>query len=64
MLISKLDNNCKMIFKPDTSKPAQEVLFSRQKISSNLPNHKPEQYSNWMTNLKMNLSGESLESLQ
>ena len=64
MLISKLDNNCKIIFKPDTSKPSQEVLFSRKKINSNLPNHKPEQYSNWMANLKMNLFCASLESLQ
>ena len=30
-LISKLDNNWKMVLKPDYSKPAQEMLFSRKK---------------------------------
>lgn len=30
-LISKLDNNWKMVFIPDYSKPAQEMLFSRKK---------------------------------
>ena len=31
MLISKWVYNWKMLFNPDTSKPAQEVLFSRKK---------------------------------
>ena len=31
MLISKWAYNWKMLFNPDTSKPAQEVLFSRKK---------------------------------
>ena len=30
-LISKLDNNWKMVLKPDYSKPAQEMLLSRKK---------------------------------
>ena len=45
-LISKLDNNWKMVLKPDYSKPAQEMFFSRKKTSSNLPNNKPGQFSN------------------
>ena len=31
MLISKWAYNLKMVFNPDPSKPAQEVLFSRKK---------------------------------
>ena len=37
-LISKWDFNWKMLFKPGTNKPAQEVLFSRKKKTQNHPN--------------------------
>ena len=37
-LISKWDFNWKMLFNPDTNKPAQEVLFSRKKKTQNHPN--------------------------
>ena len=37
-LISKWAFNWKMLFNPDTNKPAQEVLFSRKKKTQNYPN--------------------------
>ena len=37
-LISKWAFNWKMLFNPDTDKPAQEVLFSRKKKTQNHPN--------------------------
>ena len=36
-LISKWAFNCKMLFNPDPTKPAQEVLFSRKKKTQNHP---------------------------
>ena len=33
--------NWKMLFDPDSSKPAQEVLLSRKKENSSSSNHKP-----------------------
>ena len=38
--ISKWAFNWKMLFNPDPSKPAQEVLFSRKKAISKSPNNK------------------------
>ena len=43
-LISKWAFNWKMLFNPDTNKPAQEVLFSRKKnskMNSKSSKHKP-----------------------
>ena len=45
MLISKCAYNWKMLFNPNPSKPAQEILFSRKKTSPNSFNYKPQQYS-------------------
>ena len=42
MLISIWAYNWKMLFNPDPSKPAQEILFSRKK---QVQIHKPQQYS-------------------
>ena len=36
-LISEWAFNCKMLFNPDSTKPAQEVLFSRKKKTLNHP---------------------------
>ena len=40
LLISKWAYNCKMLFNPDPTKPAQELIFSKKKENSNSSNHK------------------------
>ena len=45
ILISKWAVNKTMLFNQDSSKPAQEILFSRKKTSPNSSNYKPQQYS-------------------
>ena len=40
LLISKWAFNWKMLFNPDPTKPAQEVIFSKKKENSNSSNHK------------------------
>ena len=36
-----------MLFNPDPSKPAQEVVFLMKKLSSNSSSSKSEQYLSW-----------------
>ena len=40
LLISKWAFNWKMLFNPDRTKPAQEVIFSKKKENSSSSNHK------------------------
>ena len=40
--ISKWAYNWKMLFNPDPSKPAQEVVFSRKKKRTKSSRHKPK----------------------
>ena len=45
LIISKCAYNWKMFFNQDPIRPAEEMLFSRKKKSSNSSNHKSQQYS-------------------
>ena len=45
--ISKWAFNWKIIFNPDPSKPAIEILFSRKKPNTKSSNHMLKQYSSW-----------------
>ena len=40
LLISKWTYNWKMLFNPDPTKPAQELIFSPKKENLNSSNHK------------------------